>query len=66
MGWGKLTGSLRTSLHNRVELRGVDGEEDSYIPLDDGEAQGDHAFKQSSTQAMEDAQLFVRGGALRP
>jgi len=65
MGMGKNLLGLYDLYNNRVELRGVDGEEDSYIPLDEnGEAQGDHAFKQSSiySQAMEDAQLLLEAG----
>ncbi|MCW6674539.1 peptide chain release factor 3 [Aerococcaceae bacterium NML160702] len=66
MGMGKNLLGLYDLYNKRVELR-LSDEEDSelYIPLDeDGEAQGEHAFKQSTiyTQAMEDAQLLVEAG----
>lgn len=65
MGMGKGLLGLYDLYNQRVELRGLDEEEDTYIPLDkEGEAIGDHAFKQSSiyTQALEDAQLLVEAG----
>ncbi|HFI0464042.1 TPA: peptide chain release factor 3 [Streptococcus suis] len=65
MGMGKTLLGLYDLYNQRVELRGQDEEEDSYIPLDEsGQAQGQHAFKASSiyTQALEDAQLLVEAG----
>ncbi|MBD3948620.1 peptide chain release factor 3 [Tuanshanicoccus lijuaniae] len=65
MGMGKGLLGLYDIYNQRVELRGINDEEDSYIPLDaDGEADGDHAFKQSTiySQALEDAQLLLEAG----
>lgn len=67
MGMGKTLIGLYDIYNQRVELRNSDDEEDSetYIPLDaDGEAQGEHAFKQSTiySQAIEDAHLLLEAG----
>lgn len=64
MGMGKTLLGLYDLYNQRVELRGQ-GEEDTFIPLDqNGAAVGEHAFKSSSiyTQALEDAQLLLEAG----
>lgn len=66
MGMGKNLLGLYDLYNQRIELRNhEDDDEYEYIELDeDGEAMGDHAFKESSiyTQAMEDAQLLHEAG----
>ena len=66
MGMGRNLIGLYDLYNERVELRGNDEEEeDIFIPLDeDGEAQGEHTFKESSiySQALEDAQLLHEAG----
>ena len=64
MGMGKTLLGLYDLYNERVEIRKSD-EEDLFIPLDEeGQAQGDHAFKDSSiySQAVADAQLLHEAG----
>ncbi|MGX7076051.1 peptide chain release factor 3 [Globicatella sanguinis] len=65
MGMGKGLLGLYDLYNKRVELKGSQEGEETYIPLDEeGEAVGEHPFKESSiyTQALEDAQLLAEAG----
>ncbi len=66
MGMGKNLLGLYDLYNQRVELRNPeDDEESDYLPLnEEGEVEGDYAFKESTiyTQAMEDAQLLHEAG----
>ncbi|MBG9981701.1 peptide chain release factor 3 [Aerococcaceae bacterium DSM 111020] len=66
MGMGKNLLGLYDLYNQRVELRNPeDDEESDFLPLtEDGEVEGDYAFKESTiyTQAMEDAQLLHEAG----
>ncbi|MBG9980905.1 peptide chain release factor 3 [Facklamia sp. DSM 111018] len=64
MGMGKTLLGLYDLYNQRVEIRKSE-EEDLFIPLDqEGQANGNHEFKESSiyTQAIEDAQLLHEAG----
>src|SRR5699024_5178328 len=65
MGMGRGLLGLYDLYNKRVELKGPEEGEETYIPLDEeGEAVGEHSFKASSiyTQALEDAQLLAEAG----
>lgn len=65
MGMGKTLLGLYDIYNQRVEIKTADEEDSLFIPLDDeGQAEGDHAFKSSSiyTQAVDDAIMLHEAG----
>lgn len=65
MGMGKNLLGLYDLYNHRVELKGKEDDDHSYLPLDeDGDVIGDHAFKSSTiySQAMDDASLLHEAG----